>query len=231
MKTVILVPYRSDGGGRRDELWRFTRAWLEKHHPGWEIYEGESPDGPFNRGAAINDAARQAGDWDVAVIHDGDNIADPGTLCRAVELARDTDKCVFPFGIYLYLDEYSSQRLMTEDNWFVGPDWVVGWSVIPGHYSGVQALSKAAYEKVGGFIELTGWGHEDWIMSVLFRIFANGTEHLQGGAYHLFHGGRNDPERSAYGDINREVMADVMGLSVMPDQLRDYLRAGGHSIP
>ena len=61
MRTVILVPYRSDGD-RRDQLWDFTRNWLQRHHPDYPIYLGPSPDGPFNRSAAINQAARDAGE-------------------------------------------------------------------------------------------------------------------------------------------------------------------------
>jgi hypothetical protein len=225
VRVVILVPYRSDGG-RRDDLWFFTRMWLGNHHT-WEIFEGESPEGPFNRGAAINDAARKAGDWDVAVVHDADNISDPDTLERAVRRAHETKGCVFPFSTYVYLDEYSTDRLMAEDNWFVCPDRV-RWGLISEHFSGIQAIARTAYDQVGGFPELDGWGHEDGIMATLLRAFTNGIDHLEGGAYHLYHGGHKDSQRKIYGEINRQVLADVMALSVVPDQLRAYLRAGGH---
>lgn len=231
MKVVILVPYRSDDGGRRDELWSFTRMWLEKHHSAWEIYEGKGPDGPFNRGGAINEAAQQAGDWEVAVVSDGDNICDPETLQRAVERAYETGGCVFPFETYLYLNEYTSDRLVTEGNCFVSPikQW---WGVIQKHHSGIQALSRTAYDQVGGFPELEGWGYEDSIMSTMLNVFTSGTEHLQGSAFHLYHGdSSNDPLRKHYGDVNRKILADVLALSVVPDQLREFLQVGGHPIP
>jgi hypothetical protein len=230
VKTVILVPYRSDNGGRRDELWSFVENWLFEQHPGWDIYEGDSPKGPFNRGAAINDAARRAGAWDVAVVHDADNVADPDMLRRAVKRAYRTAGCVFPYSTYLYLDEFSTNRLVADDgSLFFCPieHW---WGVIPKHHSGIQAISRTAYDQVGGFVELEGWGYEDSIMGIMLKAFTSGIEHLQGGAYHLYHGDSTDPQRKHYGSINRKVLADVMALGMLPDQLREYLRAGGHPI-
>lgn len=228
MRTVVLVPYRPDNG-RRDELWVFVKDWLQAHHD-WEIIEGTSPDGPFNRGAAINDAARKAGEWDVAVVSDADNITDPEMLERAVVQAYEGDSCVFPFRTYLYLDEFSTDRLLAGQSWFVAPI-TQQWGVIWQHCSGVQAISRTAYDQVGGFPEMEGWGHEDCVMGQMIQAFTNGIEHLPGSAYHLHHGDYISPERKLYGEINREVLADVMALSVVPDQLRAYLQEGGHPVP
>ena len=228
MRTAVLVPYRSDSG-RRDELWKYTEEWLYYNHYSWPIYLGESPEGPFNRGAAINDAARQAGGFDVAVVHDADNISDPMLLERAVQLAYEDRDCVFPFSKYLYLDEPSSNRLIYDDNWFVAPG-TDSWSILPRHLSGVQAISHAAYDAVGGFVELEGWGHEDIIMGTLLKTFTAGVRHLEGVAYHLYHGDTS-PERKVCGEINRQILADVLSLAPVPDQLRMYLQEGGHRIP
>jgi len=76
MKPVILVPRRDDNG-YRDELWQWVRAWWEREQSHMPIIEGYHTDGLFNRSAAINTAARIAGDWDVAVIIDADVICDP----------------------------------------------------------------------------------------------------------------------------------------------------------
>lgn len=229
IRTVVLVPRRLDHG-RRDELWAWVRNWLTEHHPDYPICEGASPDGPFNRGAAINDAARKAGDWDVAIVSDADNIADPQTLERAVERAYLNGGCVFPFETYVYLDEFSSDRLMNENNWFVAP-LPPRWAITREHRSGIQCLSRTAYEQVGGFIELAGWGYEDCVTAWMLNIFTNGIEHLGGGAYHLWHPRLGDPETSSESVANRKVLADVMALSAVPDQLREYLRSGGHPIP
>lgn len=229
-RAVILIPYRSDGG-RRDELAKFTNDWLWKHHPRWPRVLGYSPEGPFNRGAAINDAARMARDWDVAVVSDADNICDPATLQAAVEQAHETKGCVFPYDTYLYLDESSSDRLIAGDYWFVTPVRQA-WGINLNHHSGIQAISRAAYDQVGGFPEMEGWGYEDSVMAEMLKAFTPGIKHLQGSAYHLYHGeGSSNPERAVYGPVNQQILADVMALSVVPDQLREYLKAGGHPIP
>lgn len=231
MKTVILIPYRSDHGGRRDELATFTEAWLEKHHPEWEMYFGASPDGPFNRGSAVNNAAQDAYRWDVAIVSDADNICDPITLRAAVELADETKGCVFPYDTYFYLDEYSSNRLIAGESWFVSPIRKA-WGINLNHHSGIQAISRTAYDQVGGFPEMEGWGYEDSVMAEMLKAFTSGLQHLRGSAYHLYHGDSDsNPDRAIYGPANRQILADVMALSVVPDQLRDYFRKAGHPLP
>jgi hypothetical protein len=71
MKAVILVPYSRDGADR--ELnWNTAHAeWMAL---GWPVYTGTSE--PFDRTRARNDAARRAGDWEVALFADADIILD-----------------------------------------------------------------------------------------------------------------------------------------------------------
>lgn len=237
MKIVFLVPYRSDIGGRRDDLWSFVSTWLEKHHWDWDVYTGASPPGPFNRGAAINNAARKAGDWDVAIVHDIDNISDPTTLRKAVKRSYESGRCVFPFSTYLYLDQYSSDRLMSEDNWFVAPerrsDGSFPYMIIERHRSGVQVISRSAWDKIGGYVELTGWGYEDSATEILLKVFVGPVEHLEGTAYHLYHESLTSSAdgKNMWGPINRNILGDIMSLQMLPDQLRAYLQEGGHKIP
>ena len=53
----------------RDALWVFCRPWWHDRFPDWPIIEGHHVTGLFNRAAAVNAAARLAGDWDVARHH------------------------------------------------------------------------------------------------------------------------------------------------------------------
>jgi len=55
-EVVVLVPRRADSG-HRDSLWAFARAWWLQQHPDWPLFEGVHEYGPFNRAAAINQAA------------------------------------------------------------------------------------------------------------------------------------------------------------------------------
>jgi hypothetical protein len=237
VRVVILVPYRGDNGGRRDRLWGFTQEWLKDHHCLWPIYFGHSPEGPFNRGAAINDAARKAGEWDVAVVHDADNIADPLMLCKAVERAHEIKGCVYPYETYIYLDEFSTNRLIEHDNWFLAPEHRTPnggylWTVCNKHTSGIQAISREAYDKIGGFVELTGWGHEDWVTAILLETFVTASlEHMDGAAYHLYHDhytwvGTN---KRVYGNANKKISDKITRMKGNPARIREYL--GGHPIP
>jgi hypothetical protein len=162
LHTVILVPYRPDGG-RRDELWKFTHAWLEKHHPDYPIYIGESPDGLFNRSAAINGAARQAGDWDVAVVCDSDTVVPPAQFEKAVSEARKTGLLTSALTRVVELSKESTDQLLTGgeidirkldiDRTRTKDDMT---------QSSVIAVPRALWDAIGGFDEeFRGWGCED----------------------------------------------------------------------
>jgi len=236
-KVKVLVPYRGDSG-RRDRLWRFVGSWLNKAHSGWPIVVGSSPEGPFNRGAAVNDAARKAGDWDIAIIHDGDTLINPWMLRRAVqEIDRDHFSVVYPFETYTYLDEWSTNSIITghgytstKEWWFLSPEddgQNFRTTVRHHHVSGAVVVSREAWEAVGGFIELEGWGAEDQIMHHLFKTFTRRDPFWAfGGAYHLWH-----PSNRGGAVTNHRILSEVMALTAVPDQLRQYLKEGGHPIP
>lgn len=233
MKTVVAIPYRA-ADERRQQLFDFTTQWLADKHQGWPVHIGASPDGPFNRGAAINDAAAQT-DWDILVVHDADNISDPDTLHEAAELAHATGKVVYPFETYTYLDQHSSDRIMAGGTWFVAPELhpqqTFRTTVRHKHYSGIQVIPCSAYEAVGGYIELTGWGADDAIMNTLFDVYANGSQWLQGGAFHLWHpANRNDP-RDKDNVRNHQIWDRVKSFSTRSAALRKYLANIGHHIP
>lgn len=234
----IIVPYRSDGG-RRDELWEFTQEWLATNHPTWQVTEGESPDGPFSRGAAINDAAQRAilhENPEVLVIHDADTLCNPLQLLRATDHAYASKGVCYPYEVYTYLDEYSSNQLMANEwGWrFVAPErhpqhcyqTTVRWH----HVSGAMAVSREAWEKVGGFVALEGWGAEDLIMHTLFKTFGGPVEWLRGSAYHLYHSA-NRNSGDEYDMRNHGILSIVQALSYTPEKLREWLQEGDHPIP
>ena len=94
MKVAVLVPWRP-GPEDRAKLWDFAKAWWVNDHPEWVIHEAPGPEtGPFNRAAAINQAAERAGDWDVAVIIDTDTLVNPDAARTAVDVAHATGAMV-----------------------------------------------------------------------------------------------------------------------------------------
>ena len=240
---MVLVPYRR-ATDWRDRLWDYTREWITQSHV-WPIHVGAGPEGPFNRGAAINEAARLAGDWDVAVVTDSDNIVDPWLLKLAVGKILDRDNrygCIYPYSTYMYLDEYSTRRIL---DWSHLPHDDVKWSFLAPerhedgfrrsvryhHASGVQVVTRAAYEAVGGFVELQGWGAEDEVMRVLLEVYGGGVRWQSGGAYHLWHPSNRNDSSDVNNVQNHRILSEVLSLSVVPDSLGEYLRAGGHPLP
>lgn len=230
----MAIPYR-ESDLRRRELFTFTTGWIAKYHD-WPIRTGASPAGPFNRGAAVNDAASQV-DWDVLVVHDADNIADPETLGEAVDEAAATGQVVYPFTVYTYLDEVSSNRIMAGGSWFTAPEvhprFGVKTTVRLHHYSGIQVIPRAAWDRVGGFVQLTGWGAEDAIMDTLFRVFARGSQWLGGGAFHLWHEAKRNDPNDQHNVANHRVWARVQSVARRnsPEALRRYLNTVGHVVP
>lgn len=216
-RAFFAVPYR-EADERRRELWGFVEKWMIDHHPDWPVHTGSSPDGPFNRGAAINDAVRQADDdWEVVVISDADNVCDPGTLEGAARMARRSNRVMYPFECYMYLDEYSTGRFMADQTWGwaspeVHPQHTYATTVRYRHYSGIQVVSRETWERVGGFVELTGWGAEDAIQNAIVETFADGATWLKGAAYHLYHpANRNDP-RDPCNVANHHLWAQVQQI-------------------
>lgn len=235
MKVAILVPRRADNG-RRDELYAFTKAWLTEHHPDWPIIEGDAPEGPFNRGAAINNAARKAGDWDVAVISDGDNICAPAKLVEAVNIAAETGHMVFPGDTYCYLDEESSNQIMAAGGpgWWPRPQINVspnrrdrtGYSpfMIHKHVSGIQAIRRDSWDKSGGFVELTGWGAEDSIFWTIVEAAGIPIEYLTGPIFHFYHDHAAADIEPGLRRANRQFLRRVHAIaSSRPGDVRQFV--------
>jgi hypothetical protein len=188
VKEVILVPRRDDNGPR-DELWEWCRAWWEREQSHMPIVEGYHTDGLFNRSAAVNRAAKLAGDWDVAVIIDSDVICNPQRVKEAVLLAHETGSMVLPHDNRKDLSPAGSQRVRRgyDGNW----DSLVHrtYSVENGHpsVSSVVVISRRQWDLVGGFDEdFRGWGYEDTAFAAACETFG-GVIRMPGEVWHLWH--------------------------------------------
>lgn len=187
IRTVILVPYRPDGG-HRDRLWQFTKQWLQDRHPLYEIFEGHSPDGPFNRSAAVNDAASQAGDWQVAVIADADTIVPARQLRKAVAAATLDDRLVAAFTSVIELDKHCTENILTAGLSLdtLGIDRVRTDDIAT--QSSALAINRFLWDKIGGFDEkFIGWGGEDNAFWKAAEIHGGTPKRIDGSAIHLWH--------------------------------------------
>lgn len=182
---MILVPLRADNG-RRDKLWAWVADRWRAEHPDWPIHEGHHDEGRFNRSKAINLAAADAGEWDVAVIADSDSFVSAGQAAQAVRGARSS-----PCGFWLAYDQFNylshamSDRIM---DGYLGA-WEPGVEfTMTGTCSSMVVVRRALFDEVGGFDErFDGWGGEDVGFSLSCQTFGGGLRRVKGPVWHLWH--------------------------------------------
>lgn len=174
MKVAICVPYRGDGA-RRDQLWARVEQWIHDHYD-YPLYERDSGPGSFRRAQARNEAARAAGDWDVALFHDADTLAHPDAVAGAIQAAAISDQMVVAGDTYMYLTEGSTDRFLDDGLMFPRPISFDEHGCFPRPCSGVYAVSRTLWEATGGFVEsMQGWGAEDLVFLTLCGIYGNGN--------------------------------------------------------
>ena len=183
MRVVVLVPRRADGG-HRDRLWEFCRKWWLSNHPDWPVFEGESPVGPFNRSAAINTAARAAGDWDVALIIDSDIIANPEAVAEIVDVAATNRMCVSHRRRVMCTQAMTDQIL----DGYSG-SWERGrQTVFTDSCSCCVAVSRTVFDELGGFDEkFIGWGFEDSAFALRASVEFGAIYYADSTLFHLWH--------------------------------------------
>lgn len=186
MTIRFLIPWRSDDGGRRDQLAEFTSRWWATNCPEIEISLGTSPDGPFNRAAALNNAAEQAGEWDIGIILDADVIAPPAQIWDAATIAALTGRICFGFRRFVGLGPGATARILDGSRTKLderGARFITDY-----HESSIVAVPRALWKEVGGFDErFVGWGQEDVAFVHTTRLIAGPPERVDGRVHHLFH--------------------------------------------
>lgn len=188
MDVVVLVPRRA-GNPERDRLWKFCRRRWETTHPDWRIVEGHHDDGPFNRSAAINTAAAEAGDWDVAVIIDADVITDPTAVRAGVKVAADSGLMTVTHDTRVMLNKMGTNKVL---NGFTGQWWQRSLvdTVYHDSVSCSVAVSRELWDTVGGFDPLfVGWGYEDTAFGIACEtLTGHPIVRITSVVFHLHHG-------------------------------------------
>jgi hypothetical protein len=240
VRVVILVPWRTDDGARA-AVWKTCKSRWQGLFPDWPVYEGASPDGPFNRSAAINDAARQAGEWDVAVIIDADVMLRKGNVEEAVKRARKTGKVTWAHRRWRGITEEATKRLTRPDPVFatgaLGNGGVEHGDFIDADidliiekttrmsWSCCMAVTRKAWDTIGGFDErFAGWGFED----IAFQAASGGLvgwDRVEGDVLNMWHprvpgAGRADKDTQGY--TAQALVNGRLGMRYMVALRRDH---------
>jgi len=192
--TLVIVPYRADGG-HRDRLW----AHLLEHYWGklpHTVVIGNHTVGPFNRSAAINVAADR--DWDVAVIADSDTWVPRQQLTTAIATARQSGRLTAAFTQVVEIDRRCTAAVLA------GTGSVENFGIEKVRTSGMETQSsmlvipRRLWDHIGGFDErFVGWGGEDNAFWQAAAILGRQPHRIPGSAYHLWHSKAVDTTRRA----------------------------------
>lgn len=184
----MLIPWRPNR--HREPHYRLVRHHLEQL--GWPIYTADDGSQPFSSARSYNLAAQQAGDWDIAVLHDADCWVELGSIIKAVETAGSL---TYAWDRLLSLTEAATEKFHAgirdfgeADTYRIRP---------PGRLppGGPRVVTRDLWEKTGGFDpRFKGWGYEDNAFRFACKQAAGPTRRVEGVLYQLWHPRNpNDP--------------------------------------
>jgi hypothetical protein len=194
VRAVVLVPRRADP--ERDRIWEWVRRYWEVQ-VGLPIFEGwhYAQEGPFNRSAAVNRASAAAGDWDMAVIIDGDVVLDHRQVTGAIDKALRTGGPVLGYRERDQLTKQGTPSVLALDPATVDlrhaprlwRRWVRGR--LRGSCSSCYVVTRDLWEAAGGFDErFVGWGWEDVAFRVATETLAEQELFkIPGVLFHIWH--------------------------------------------
>jgi hypothetical protein len=188
--------------------------------------------GAFNRSAAINRAAREAGEWDVALIIDADTLCDPHAVRSAVDIAAATNAMVVAGDERVMLTKEGTAKILAgyRGNWRVRG---IQQRVYTDSCSCCVAVSRQLWDQVGGFDELfASWGWEDVAFRIACETLSGKTMvKLSSAMFHLYHltSHENNARHPGYlanqqrGDRYKEAHWNREALRVLLDEARGVI--------
>jgi hypothetical protein len=186
----------------------------------WPVHLGDCEGEHFNRGEAINAAAREATDAgaDVLIVADCDFLLDdPHQAARGAEDALRDNAYVVCFSYMRALGQQGTNAMREGRRWQKA-DVIENIALIWGN---CFAIPTELFWKVCGFDpRFIGWGAEDIAFLVSASTMGGPKSRIEGGSFHLTHPTNEDRDnlpannalashyRSADGD--REAMAVIL---------------------
>lgn len=211
--VAVLIPYRPSGDDHRARLCRHVTSWWADEFPAWPIVRAAGPTaGPFQRAAALNEAAAIADDavaldleqppgssrWDVAVLTDADTIVPPGQIEQAVHRATKSGRMTLGYDLYVAINRRGTRSVLEGAAGVLTP---TGWRrhrLATYHGTTVSSLvvvRRDLWDKAQGFDEqFVGWGWEDSSFALVAESVAGPIDRVPGPCWHLWH--PTSPERS-----------------------------------
>lgn len=198
----FITPFRDDGEDRTI-IWKWLSRFWHSHFRDSEFLVGRNDNWPFNKGAAVNEAARRARGR-VFVILDADCYMDPKVIRTAAEnivrAEREGRKVWYvPYRALFRLNKEATDHVLRSDPeapyCFPSPpppQWVENPSQNPsyGHQWGalVLVMPREAFWLVGGMEwRMAGWGSDDAaMMKALDTLYAL-HENTDNDVLHLCH--------------------------------------------
>jgi hypothetical protein len=179
VNVSVVVPWRP-GCAHRERAWQWVKARYAWEYPSWQVVLGDSPDGPFNRSAAILDGARKS-DGDVVLVADGDVWVDPS---RAVIEAEQSGWAI-PHLMLHRLTEESSVKVLA------GADWR-GLPTSERPYRGFECGTVVAVRRdvifdVPPDVRHRWWGQEDQCWALALRCLVGEPWRGVADCFHLWH--------------------------------------------
>ncbi len=188
----LIVPFRHDDWGYRENNWWTCWRWWNTHGPkDIEIcVSDDDGEEPFNRSRARNKAIEQS-HGDILVIADADTLVDHVGLTKAIEKVGDGKApWVIPYNWYYNMSkEYTDLLNASEKPGAPDPkakEFSFEHKILS--WAGILVVPRTAALSIGGYDErFEGWGHED----VAFRIKLDAEwghpRRTDGNAYHYWH--------------------------------------------
>lgn len=224
MKVSILVPFKSFGQSDRDSNWAWIKRRFEVLHPEWEICVGTSEQ-PFNRGRAINDAARQA-TGDLFYVSDADCFVYPEQAVEAVRMAQEPG-AVVAAARWVALEKVFTWGVRTGQLDIRFEKEPPAWCDVVGTVSGCVAISRESFEAVNGFPnEFLGWGSEDNAFWYKLETLVAQGRRIPGDMFHLWHPSARDPDDELF--KRNEARCEQYGAAYgNPEAMRELMTQGG----